>query len=189
MTNPINTTMKVDTKAVYESAGAYTKSVLRNDKDTLKMLDVLIAAGVPETHLISPIQGPNKHSSTSTPEWFNGLKGAIESQYPKEVHALMAMSSKAAGNTYVGAANRTTWMKKANSIIGGMRTAYINRLKRQGDIESGKGPKARSKTPEDKFQRCLKDAIGHVQKAETFTSRIDLDVMIRQLGEMIKATG
>jgi len=179
----------INTEAVYDAAGSYSKSVLRNDKDTMKMLDVLVAAGVPETHLISPIQGTNKHNSTSTPEWFNGLKDAIESQYTKEVHALMAMPRKAAGNTYIGANNRDGWMKKANSIIGGMRTAYINRLNRQGDVESGKGPKARSKTPEDKFQRCLKDAIGHVQKAESFTSRIDLDVMIRQLGEMIKATG
>ncbi len=183
------TATKIDTKAVYDAAGSYSKSVLKNDKDTIKMLDVLVAAGVPETHLISPSNGTNKHNSTSTPEWFNGLKAAIESQYTKEVHALMAMPRKAAGNTYIGANNRDGWMKKANSIIGGMRTAYINRLKRQGDIESGKGPDARSKTPEDKFQRCLKDAIGHVQKAETFTTTMDLDVIVSQLTAMVKATG
>jgi len=180
----------INTAAVYDAAEVYTASVLKNDKDTSTMLNVLIEAGVPETHLISPIQGPNKHNSTSTPEWFNGLKAAIESKYSPQVHALMAMEKRAAGNTYIGENNRDGWMRKANSIIGGMRTAYINRLKRQGDIVSGKGSEPRRrKTPEDKFQRSLKDAIGHAQKAETFKSRIDLDVMVRTLGEYIKATG
>jgi hypothetical protein len=180
----------LNTADVYESASAFTKSILKNDKDTIKMLDVLVAAGVPETHLISPIQGTNKHNSTSTPEWFNGLKAAIESQYPKEVHALMAMEKRAAGNTYIGANNRDGWMKKANSIIGGMRTAYINRLKREGLVAGGKmGADARTKPAEVKVTELLVEARGRMQKAETFTSTLDLDTMVRQLNAMIKSIG
>jgi hypothetical protein len=188
-TNKTTTTpTKIDVDAIYAGLGDYAKSVLRNDKDTVKMLDILIAANVPETHLISPLQGPNKHLSTATPEFFNGLKGAIEAQYPKEVHALMDMSSKAAGNTYVGPNNRTAWRNKANSIIGGMRTAYINRLKRQGDIASGKqGADTRTKTVEIAVSERLNDVINRIQKAETFQTKMDLDVMISQLQAMVKS--
>ena len=187
--NPKATTA-INTEAVYTGVGSYTKSVLKNDKDTVKMLDILIAANVPETHLISPSNGKNKHLSTATPEFFQGLKDAIEAQYPKEVHALMEMSSKAAGNTYVGPNNRTAWRNKANSIIGGMRTAYINRLKRQGDIESGKqGPDTRNKTYEIKVSEALTSSIKWVQKAESFTTSMDLDDYIRCMKALLKATG
>lgn len=184
------TPTKIDVDAVYTGIGEYTKSVLKNDKDTVKMLDVLIAANVPETHLISPSNGKNKELSTATPEFFQGLKNAIEAQYPKEVHALMEMSSKAAGNTYVGPNNRTAWRNKANSVIGGMRTAYLNRLKRQGDIESGKqGADTRTKTPEIKVSEALTNSIKWIQKAESFTTSIDLDEYIRCLKALVKATG
>ena len=182
------TPTKIDVDAVYAGLGDYTKSVLRNDKDTVKMLDVLIAANVPETHLVSPIQGPNKHLSTATPEFFQGLKYAIEAQYPREVHALMELSSKAAGNTYVGTNNRDGWKKKANSVIGGMRTAYINRLKRQGDIASGKmGPDARTKTVEIALSESAVFMIKKIQKAETVKTTMDLDVMVSQLKAIVKS--
>lgn len=186
--NKTITPTKINVDAVYAGLGEYTDSVLGNDKDTVKMLDILIAANVPETHLISPIQGPNKHLSTATPEFFNGLKGAIEVRYDDEVHALMEMSSKAAGNTYVGANNRDGWKKKANSIIGGMRTAYINRLKRQGDIASGKmGPDARNKTAEIVVPEWGVRMINKLQKAETVKTTMDLDVMLSQLKAIVKS--
>jgi len=188
MTHVTTDTAKIDAAAVYAGLGTYTKSVLKNDKDTMKMLDILIASNVPETHLISPDFGPNKHLSTATSEFFTGMKKAIEEQYPKEVHALMAMKSAVAGNTYVGAANRDTWMKKANSVIGGMRTAYINRLKRQGDIDSGKmAPDARTKTPEIKVHELITEARSRIQKADTFECRLDIDVVVKQLSEILKA--
>jgi hypothetical protein len=184
-----NTTpTKIDVDAVYAGLEVYTKSVLKNEKDTVKMLDILIAANVPETHLVSPIQGPNKHLSTATPEFFQGLKYAIEAQYPREVHALMELSSKAAGNTYVGTNNRDGWKKKANSVIGGMRTAYINRLKRQGDIASGKqGADTRTKTVEIALSESAVFMIKKIQKAETVKTTMDLDVMVSQLKAIVKS--
>ena len=178
----------IDVASVYEGLGSYTKSVLRKDKDTVKMLDILIAAGVPETHLISPDFGPNKHMSTASSEFFKGMKDSIEAQYPAQVHALMAMSSSAAGNTYVGAANRVTWTKKANSVIGGMRTAYIKRLKKQSDVASGKmGANARTKPVEIKVHELITEARGRIQKADTFECRLDIDVVVKQLSEILKA--
>lgn len=178
----------IDTKAVYAQAGLYTQSDLKKERDTVAMLDVLEAANVPETHLISPIQGPNKHMSTATPDWFLGLKAAIEAEYPKEVHALIAMSKKAAGNRYVGANNRDGWTKKANSIIGNMRTAYINRLDRKGLIEKGKmGANARTKPVEIKVHELITEARSRIQKADTFECRLDIDVVIKQLSEILKA--
>ena len=178
----------IDTKAVYAQAGLYTQSDLRSEKDTIAMLDVLEASNVPETHLISPIQGPNKHLSTSTPDWFLGLKAAIEAEYPKEVHALIAMTKRAAGNRYVGANNRDGWSKKANSVIGNMRTAYINRLDRKGLVEKGKmGANARTKPAEVKVTELLVDARSRIQKADTFKCALDLDTVIHQLEAMIKA--
>jgi hypothetical protein len=182
------TPTKIDVDAVYAGLEVYTKSVLKNEKDTVKMLDILIAANVPETHLVSPIQGPNKHLSTATPEFFQGLKYAIEAQYPREVHALMELSSKAAGNTYVGTNNRDGWKKKANSVIGGMRTAYINRLKRQGDIASGKqGADTRTKTVEIALSESAVFMIKKIQKAETVKTTMDLDVMVSQLKAIVKS--
>ena len=195
MTTPTQTTTRAtDLAAVHETvfaqAAKYTKSVLGNEKDALKMIDVLIASGVPETHLISPDNGPNKHESTASSEFFTGLKAAIEAEYPPQVKALLAMSSKAAGNTYVGANNRTAWRNKANSIIGGMRTAYINRLKAQGLVDGGKmGANARTKPAEVKVTELLVDARGRLQKAETFKCSLDMDTMIHQLEAMIKAIG
>ena len=190
MTNSTQTKTIIDTKSVYAQAGKYTKSVLGNDRDAVKMIDVLIASNVPETHLISPDNGPNKHLSTASSEFFTGLKAAIEAEYPAQVKALLAMSSAAAGNTYVGAANRTTWRGKANSVIGGMRTAYINRLKAQGLVAAGKmGANARTKPAEVKVTELLVDARSRIQKADTFTCALDLDTVISQLNAMIKAIG
>ena len=180
----------IDTKAVFAQAGKYTKSVLGNDRDAVKMIDVLIASNVPETHLISPDNGPNKHLSTASSEFFTGLKAAIEAEYPAQVKALLAMSSKAAGNRYVGANNRTAWRNKANSVIGGMRTAYINRLKAQGLVAAGKmGANARTKPAEVKVTELLVDARSRIQKADTFKCALDLDTVISQLNAMIKAIG
>ena len=180
----------IDTKAVFAQAGKYTKSVLGNDRDAVKMIDVLIASNVPETHLISPDNGPNKHLSTASSEFFTGLKAAIEAEYPAQVKALLAMSSKAAGNRYVGANNRTAWRNKANSVIGGMRTAYINRLKAQGLVAAGKmGANARTKPAEVKVTELLVDARSRIQKADAFKCALDLDTVISQLNAMIKAIG
>ena len=195
MTTPTQTktiidTTIIDTKAVFTQAGKYTKSVLGNDRDAVKMIDVLIASNVPETHLISPDNGPNKHLSTASSEFFTGLKAAIEAEYPAQVKALLAMSSKAAGNRYVGANNRTAWRNKANSVIGGMRTAYINRLKAQGLVAAGKmGANARTKPAEVKVTELLVDARSRIQKADAFKCALDLDTVISQLNAMIKAIG
>ena len=138
--------------------------------------------------MISPSNGKNKELSTATPEFFAGLKAEIESHYPDAVHALMEMSSKAAGNTYVGPNNRTAWRNKANSIIGGMRTAYINRLKRQGDIASGKqGADTRTKTVEIAVSEWAMLSIKRLQKADTVKTTMDLDVMLSQLRAIIKS--
>ncbi len=188
--NKTTTPAEINVDAVYAGLGDYTESVLGNETETVTMLQILVDANVPETHLISPSRGKNKHLSTATPEFFEGLKAAIEARYPKEVHALMEMSSKAAGNTYVGPNNRTAWRNKANSIIGGMRTAYINRLKRQGDIESGKqGADTRNKTAEIKVSEALTNSIKWIQKADAFECSIELDDLIKGLGKLAKTIG
>ena len=183
-------TITFNATPVYAGLGVYTKSILRRDKEDIKMLDILEAAGVPETHLISPDNGPNKHQSTATSEFFTGMKKAIEDQYPDQVKALMAMTSATAGNTYVGDANRTTWRNKANSVISGMRTAYIKRLKRQDDISTGKmGANARTLPVEIKVSELLVDARSRIQKADTFKSKMDVDAMVEALNLIIKSIG
>jgi hypothetical protein len=182
-----NSNKKILGVKIHEAAGVYTQSVLNNDVKALKLIDVLIAGKIPPTHLRSP-SGKNAAESTASPEWFKALKDTIEAQYSEQVHALMEMSSKAAGNTYVGANNRDGWTKKANSIIGGMRTAYINRLKKQGLIESGKmAPDARTKTPEVKVHELITEARSRIQKADTFECRLDIEVVVKQLSEILKA--
>ena len=172
---------------LHTEASTYTLSVLDNDVKAIKFIDVLVAADIPPTHLRSPA-GANAAESTASVEWFKALKDTIEAQYPKPVHDLMEMSAKAAGNTYVGANNRDGWKKKANSIIGGMRTSYMDRLKKQGLIESGKmAADARTKTPEVKVHELITEARSRIQKADTFECRMDIDVVINHLGLILKA--
>ena len=172
---------------LHTEASTYTLSVLDNDVKAIKFIDVLVAADIPPTHLRSPA-GANAAESTASVEWFKALKDTIEAQYPKPVHDLMEMSAKAAGNTYVGANNRDGWKKKANSIIGGMRTSYMDRLKKQGLIESGKmAADARTKTPEVKVHELITEARSRIQKADTFECRMDIDVVISHLGLILKA--
>ncbi len=182
-------TVKFSTEALKEMA-TYTKGLLRSEKDAMKMLDVFIKDDVPVTHFISPIQGANKALSTNTPEGWNTMKRTIEDQYPDQVKALIAMSSKAAGNTYVGTGNRANWIRKSNSIIGGMHAAYTNRLKVKGLIESGKmEANARTRPPEVKVAELLVDARSRIQKADTFKSKMDVDAMVEALNLMIKSIG
>ena len=172
---------------LHTEASTYTLSVLDNDVKAIKFIDVLVAADIPPTHLRSPA-GANAAESTASVEWFKALKDTIEAQYPKPVHDLMEMSAKAAGNTYVGANNRDGWKKKANSIIGGMRTSYMDRLKKQGLIESGKmAADARTKTPEVKVHELITEARSRIQKADTFECRMDIDVVVKQLSDILKA--
>ena len=172
---------------LHTEASTYTLSVLDNDVKAIKFIDVLVAADIPPTHLRSPA-GANAAESTASVEWFKALKDTIEAQYPKPVHDLMGMSAKAAGNTYVGANNRDGWKKKANSIIGGMRTSYMDRLKKQGLIESGKmAADARTKTPEVKVHELITEARSRIQKADTFECRMDIDVVVKQLSDILKA--
>ena len=173
--------------ALHTEASTYTLSVLDNDVKAIKFIDVLVAADIPPTHLRSPA-GANAAESTASVEWFKALKDTIEAQYPKPVHDLMEMSAKAAGNTYVGANNRDGWKKKANSIIGGMRTSYMDRLKKQGLIESGKmAADARTKTPEVKVHELITEARSRIQKADTFECRLDIDIVVKQLSDILKA--
>lgn len=172
---------------IHAEAGAYAKAYLNTDAKSIKLIDVLVAADIPPTHLRSPA-GANAAESTASVEWFKALKDTIEAQYPKPVHDLMEMSAKAAGNTYVGANNRDGWKKKANSIIGGMRTSYMDRLKKQGLIESGKmAADARTKTPEVKVHELITEARSRIQKADTFECRLDIDIVVKQLSDILKA--
>tara|TARA_R110002074_G_scaffold245164_1_gene417034 strand:- start:830 stop:1414 length:585 start_codon:yes stop_codon:yes gene_type:complete len=181
--------VKFSTEALKETA-TYTRGLLKAEKDAMKMLDVFIKENIPVTHFISPVQGANKALSTNTVEGWNALKRTIEDQYTDQVKALIAMSSKAAGNTYVGTGNRANWIRKSNSIIGGIHTAYTNRLKVKGLIEAGKmDANARTRPPEVKVTELLVDARSRIQKADTFKSKMDVDAMVEALNLMIKSIG
>ncbi len=71
------TTQKILGADIHAEAGAYTKSVLDNDRKAIKLIDVLIAADIPPTHLRSP-SGANSAESTTSTEWFQALKDTHE---------------------------------------------------------------------------------------------------------------
>ena len=48
-------------------------------------------------------------------------------------------------------------------------------------------PDARTKTPEVKVHELITEARSRIQKADTFECRLDIDVVIKQLSEILKA--
>ena len=102
----------------------------------------------------------------------------------------MAMkSAKAAGNTYVGAANRDGLDEKGQ--LDNWRDAnriYESPQEDKADIDSGKmAPDARTKPAEVKVHELITEARSRIQKADTFECRLDIDVVIKQLSEILKA--
>lgn len=192
MTKLVNKLFNAD---IVEQLTIWTDGVLSNDKKETSLLELFWKAEIPATHFISPQPATTKRRkeegleiSTATQAEWDEMKAMIEDRFSPEVKALCAMEKKTAGNTYIGSMNRDGWNRKANSMLGQIRSAYITRLKTQGYIEAGqmKG-KGRNKTPEVKVLEALVDAKNRLNNAEAFKSKMDIDVMIKQLEAMIKA--
>ena len=100
------------------------------------------------------------------------------------------MSAKAAGDKQIKGQNRSYWKRQPNSIIGGLQTQLKNKEEIDAEIESGKqGADARTVTPEQKVCELLTDCIKRIQKAESFTSEMDLADVIKCLKGLIKTIG
>jgi hypothetical protein len=192
MTKLVN---KLFNAEIVEQLTIWTDGVLNNDRKETSLLEMFWDAKIPATHFISPQPATTKRRkekgleiSTATEAEWKEMKAMIEDRFSPEVKALIAMEKKTAGNTYIGSMNRDGWSKKANSMLGQIRTAYITRLKTQGYIEAGKMEgKGKNKSPEVKVLEALVDAKNRLNNAETFKSKMDIDVMIKQLEAMIKA--
>ena len=192
MTELVNKLFNAD---IVEQLTIWTDSVLGTDKTETSLFEKFWEAKIPHTHFISPRPSNTKlrkekglEISTATEAEWGEMKSMIEARFSPEVKALVAMEKKTAGNTYIGSMNRDGWSKKANSLLGQIHSNYVTRLKTQGYIEEGKmDGKGKNKTPELKVLEALTDAKNRLNNAETFKSKMDIDVMVKQLEAMIKA--
>ena len=192
MTKLVN---KLFNAEIVEQLTIWTDSVLGSDQKETSLFELFWEAKIPHTHFISPQPATTKRRkekgqeiSTATEAEWAEMKAMIEDRFPKDARLLMAMEKKTAGNTYIGKNNRDGWSKKANSMLGQIQSNYLDRLQTQGYIEEGKMEgKGKNKSPEVKVLEALTDAKNRLNNAETFKSKMDIDVMIKQLEAMIKA--
>ena len=81
--------------------------------------------------------------------------------------------------------------KQPNSIVSAISSKQLKRREDiAADIASGKqGADARTVTPEQKVCELLTDCIKRIQKAESFTSSMELPDVIKCLKGLIKTIG
>tara|TARA_R110002124_G_scaffold3941_1_gene24729 strand:+ start:144 stop:695 length:552 start_codon:yes stop_codon:yes gene_type:complete len=164
----------------------FSKSKVGQDKKLTKVLDLFKASGFKSTDLISN----TSKGSTATEEQFTWCKQMIANGFPAGVKELCELSPKAAGDKVIDGRNRSYWARQPNSIIGALNTQLKNREEIDAEIASGKqGADARTRSSEAIAKDQLGKIITRLQKAETFETTMDLDVMISQLQAMVKSIG
>jgi len=164
----------------------FSKGVVGQDKKLTKVLDLFKASGFKSTDLISN----TSKGSTATEEQFTWCKQMIANGFPAGVKELCELSAKAAGDKIIDGRNRSYWSRQPNSIMGALNTQLRNREQIDAEIASGKqGADARTRSSEAIAKDQLGKIITRLQKAETFETTMDLDVMISQLQAMVKSIG
>ena len=164
----------------------FSKGVVGQDKKLTKVLDLFKASGFKSTDLISN----TSKGSTATEEQFTWCKQMIANGFPAGVKELCELSPKAAGDKVIDGRNRSYWSRQPNSIMGALNTQLKNREQIDAEIASGKqGADARTRSSEAIAKDQLGKIITRLQKAETFETTMDLDVMISQLQAMVKSIG
>ena len=164
----------------------FSKGVVGQDKKLTKVLDLFKASGFKSTDLISN----TSKGSTATEEQFTWCKQMIANGFPAGVKELCELSAKAAGDKIIDGRNRSYWSRQPNSIMGALNTQLKNREQIDAEIASGKqGADARTRSSEAIAKDQLGKIITRLQKAETFETTMDLDVMISQLQAMVKSIG
>ena len=164
----------------------FSKGSTGQDLQLIKVIDLFKANGFKSTDLISN----TSKGSTATEEQFTWCKQMIANGFPAGVKELCEMSAKAAGDKQIKGQNRSYWKRQPNSIIGGLQTQLKNKEEIDAEIASGKqGADARTRSQELIAKGELTGLINRLQKAETFQTTMDLDVMISQLQAMVKSIG
>jgi len=164
----------------------WASTTVKTDLARTKRTDILRSAGWTSAHCISP----KSEGSEASDETWSFLKETINSGFPKPAQAMMQLSAKAAGDKTVNGQPRAYWMRQANAVISDIKKQLKLREDIAADIASGKqGADARTVTPEQKVCELLTDCIKRIQKAESFTSEMDLADVIKCLKGLIKTIG
>ena len=164
----------------------WASTTVKTDLARTKRTDILRSAGWTSAHCISP----KSEGSEASDETWAFLKETINSGFPKPAQAMMQLSAKAAGDKTVNGQPRAYWMRQANAVIGDIKKQLKLREDIAASVASGKqGADARTVTPEQKVCELLTDCIKRIQKAESFTSSMDLADVIKCLKGLIKTIG
>ena len=164
----------------------FSKGSTGQDLLAIKVIDLFKANGFKSTDLISH----TKKDSTATEEQFNWCKQMIANGFPAGVKELCELSPKAAGDRVIEGQNRSYWARQPNSIVSALSKQLKTREEIDAEIASGKqGADARTRSQELIAKEELTSLINRLQKAETFQTTMDLDVMISQLQAMVKSIG
>ena len=162
----------------------FSKSKVGQDKKLTKVIDLFKANGFKSTDLISN----TTKGSTATEEQFAWCKQMIANGFPAGVKELCELSPKAAGDRVIEGQNRSYWARQPNSIVSALSKQLKTREEIDAEIASGKqGADARTRSQELIAKEELTGLINRLQKAETFETTMDLDVMISQLQAMVKS--
>ena len=112
----------------------------------------------------------------------------VANGFPDGVKELCELSPKAAGDRVIEGQNRSYWSRQPNSIVSALSKQLKTKEEIDAEIASGKqGADARTRSQEAIAKGELTALINRLQKAETFQTTMDLDVMIGQLQTMVKS--
>ena len=165
---------------------AWTSDSVKSSLTTMKRVDVFWAEGWRSAHCISP----KSDGSAASVESWAFAKDAINQGMPVKAQLLIDMSAKAAGDKTVNGQPRAYWIRQANAVLSDIKTQLKRREDIEADIASGKqGANARTISPEQKVRELLSDAIKRIQKADAFECSIELDDLVKGLGNLAKTIG
>jgi hypothetical protein len=181
----INTTFTINTE-IETAFRDWTGDTIKSDLAKTKRVDVFRAAGWTSAHFISP----KSAGSAASDESWAFAKASVNKGMPAKAQALMDMSAKAAGDKTVNGQPRAYWMRQANAVLSDIKKQLKLREDIAADIANGKqGADARTVTPEQKVCELLNDCVKRIQKAESFTSSMELDDVVKCLKGLVKAIG
>lgn len=140
---------------------AFVSADNKAGKERGKVIELLTAEGYAWTDFISPSsKGDNKPKSTSTPEEYAELKGAVVAGFTATEQKLMAQDAKSVPEA------KKELRRYLQQQVGSKMKDLKNALKKRAEAEEAKSNPKPPVAPETKIAELINEAIKKVQAYE-----------------------
>ena len=148
--------------AIGEKIVSTTVARVKGDRAVSSLVDAMVKAKIPSTHLISPsASGKNKGLSTApSQEYYDDIRASVVLGFSATVQKLIAKPSTK-GLTDAQRVTRKYWQQQIGAIVGDYKTQLA---KREDNAESGNT--SRTRTPQQRVTDNLNDSIKVLQEAD-----------------------